>query len=197
MDAIYLDQSYYHQQGLAALIGESLLCCCSDIGEVKNRLNDQKSKPIFSPLVIFDLPANFRTALTYIDYLTRLKINRNTTLIFFSDFEKNIFNYSEHGIKADFFIDKKSSTDIISIKLAEVLILHKNGLSFSSSVMSNDLTKCEFTFLCSLFTQGSIDGVAKITGENKKTLYSHQANVVKKLNLKNSLHLYKRLIYDF
>jgi hypothetical protein len=197
MDAIYLDQSYYHQQGLAALIGESLLCCCSDIGEVKNRLNDQKSKPIFSPLVIFDLPANFRTALTYIDYLTRLKINRNTTLIFFSDFERNIFNYSEHGIKADFFIDKKSSTDIISIKLAEVLILHKNGLSFSSSVMSNDLTKCEFSFLCSLFTQGSIDGVAKITGGNKKTLYSHQANVVKKLNLKNSLHLYKRLIYNF
>jgi hypothetical protein len=196
MDAIYLDQSYYHQQGLTALIGESLLCCCSDIGEVKNRL-DQESKPIFSPLVIFDLPANFRTALTYIDYLTRLKINRNTTLIFFSDLERNIFNYSEHGIKADFFIDKKSSTDIISIKLAEVLILHKNGLSFSSSVMSNDLTKCEFSFLCSLFTQGSIDGVAKITGGNKKTLYSHQANVVKKLNLKNSLHLYKRLIYDF
>lgn len=197
MDAIYLDQSYYHQQGMTALIGESLLCCCSDIGEVKNRLNDQKSKSILSPLIIFDLPANFRTALTYIDYLTRLKVNRNTTLIFFSDFERNIFNYSEYGIKADFLIDKKSSTDMIFIKLAEVLILHKNGLSFSSSVMSNDLTKCEFSFLCSLFTQGSIDGVAKITGENKKTLYSHQTNVVKKINLKNSLHLYKRLIYNF
>lgn len=150
-----------------------------------------------SPLIIFDLPANFRTTLTYIDYLTRIKINRNATLIFFSDFERNIFNYSEHGIKADFFIDKKSSTDMIISKLAEMLLLHKNGLSFPSSVMSNDLTKREFSFLCSLFTQGSIDGVAKITGKNKKTLYSYQANVVKKLNLKNSLHLYKRLIHNY
>ncbi len=197
MDAIYLDQSYFHQQGLTALIGESLLCCCSDIREIKNRLNDRKSQSISSPLIIFDLPANFRTTLTYIDYLTRIKINLNATLIFFSDFERNIFNYSEYGIKADFFIDKKSSTDMIISKLAEMLILHKNGLSFSSSVMSNDLTKREFSFLCSLFTQGSIDGVAKITGKNKKTLYSYQANVVKKLNLKNSLHLYKRLIHHY
>lgn len=197
MDAIYLDQSYFHQQGLTALIGESLLCCCSDIREIKNRLNDRKSQSMSSPLIIFDLPANFRTTLTYIDYLTRIKINRNATLIFFSDFERNIFNYSEHGIKADFFIDKKSSTDMIISKLAEMLLLHKNGLSFPSSVMSNDLTKREFSFLCSLFTQGSIDGVAKITGKNKKTLYSYQANVVKKLHLKNSLHLYKRLIHNY
>ncbi|WP_067703369.1 LuxR family transcriptional regulator [Erwinia sp. ErVv1] len=197
MDAIYLDQSYFHQQGLTALIGESLLCCCSDIREIKNRLNDRKSQSISSPLIIFDLPANFRTTLTYIDYLTRIKINLNATLIFFSDFERNIFSYSEHGIKADFFIDKKSSTDMIISKLAEMLLLHKNGLSFPSSVMSNDLTKREFSFLCSLFTQGSIDGVAKITGKNKKTLYSYQANVVKKLNLKNSLHLYKRLIHHY
>ncbi|WP_345831367.1 LuxR family transcriptional regulator [Erwinia sp. HDF1-3R] len=197
MDAIYLDQSYFHQQGLTALIGESLLCCCSDIREIKNRLNDRKSQSMSSPLIIFDLPANFRTTLTYIDYLTRIKINRNATLIFFSDFERNIFNYSEYGIKADFFIDKKSSTDMIISKLAEMLLLHKNGLSFPSSVMSNDLTKREFSFLCSLFTQGSIDGVAKITGKNKKTLYSYQANVVKKLNLKNSLHLYKRLIHNY
>lgn len=197
MDTIYLDQSYFHQQGLTALIGESLLCCCSDIREIKNRHNDRKSQSMSSPLIIFDLPANFRTTLTYIDYLTRIKINRNATLIFFSDFERNIFNYSEHGIKADFFIDKKSSTDMIISKLAEMLLLHKNGLSFPSSVMSNDLTKREFSFLCSLFTQGSIDGVAKITGKNKKTLYSYQANVVKKLNLKNSLHLYKRLIHNY
>ncbi|MGB9094910.1 LuxR family transcriptional regulator [Erwinia sp.] len=195
MDAIYLDQSYYHQQGLTALIGESPLYCCSDIHEIKNRLNDRESKSILSPLIIFDLPANFRTALTYIDYLKRLKINRKATLIFFSDFERNIVNYSEHGIKADFFIDKKSSTDMIISQLTDVLILHRNGRSFSSSVMRNDLTKREFRFLCSLITQGSIEGVAKITGENKKTLYSHQANVVRKLNLKNSLHLYKHLIH--
>ncbi|XXN66177.1 LuxR family transcriptional regulator (plasmid) [Enterobacter ludwigii] len=197
MDVFYLDQSCFHQQGLSALLEQSTITCCKNIGELKTRLSERDKITRLPPVIIFDLPANFRTALTYIRYLTKLKISRNATLIFFSDLEKNKINYSSHAINADCFINKKSSTDFISSTLAIRLCHHKNGLSFASPVVNNHLTKKEFNFLCCLFTYESIEGVAKITGENKKTLYSHQNKIVKKLNLKNSLHLYQRFTNNF
>ncbi|MBA0035059.1 LuxR family transcriptional regulator [Pantoea sp. BIGb0393] len=197
MDVFYLDQSCFHQQGLSSLLKQLNITCCKNIAELKSRLSERDKITCLSPVIIFDLPANFRTSLTYIHYLTRVKNARNATLIFFSDLEKNKINYSSHAIKADCFIDKKSSTDIISSKLAIMLCHHKNGRSFASPVVNNHLTRKEFNFLCCLFTYQSIEGIAKITGENKKTLYSHQNKIVKKLNLKNSLHLYQRFTNNF
>lgn len=197
MDVIYLDQSCYHQQGLIALLQNVNITCCNTVREMKTLMSDREKSASLSPIVIFDLPVNFRTAQAQIDYLTRLKTTRNATLIFFSDAVKNKINYSSHAIAADCFIDKKFPVETIRGKLAMALCQHKNGQSLPSPAINNHLTRKEFNFLRCLFTYESIEGVAKITGINKKTLYSHQNKIVKKLNLKNSLHLYQRFTNNF
>ena len=197
MDVIYLDQSCYHQQGLIALLEHSSITCCNTLREMKTLISDREKTASLSPIIIFDLPVNFRTALAQIDYLTRMKITLNATLIFFSDSVKNKINYSTHAITADCFIDKRSPIGTISTKLAMMLCQHKNGQHLASPAINNHLTRKEFNFLRCLFTYESIEGVAKITGINKKTLYSHQNKIVKKLNLKNSLHLYQRFTNNF
>ena len=197
MDVIYLDQSCYHQQGLIALLEHSSITCCNTLREMKTLMRDREKTATLSPIIIFDLPENFRAALAQIDYLTRLKITLNATLIFFSDSVKNKINYSSHAIAADCFIDKKSSTGTISAKLAMMLCQHKSDQLMTAPGLNNHLTRKEFNFLRCLFTYESIEDVAKITGINKKTLYSHQNKIVKKLNLKNSLHLYQRFTNNF
>lgn len=115
MKIIYLDQSIYHQHGMAALIDEPYLFCCQTIVDVTDTLKSSLSQIT----IIFDLSANLRTAMTQINFFMLLKKERNVTLVLFTDFERNMIQFSEFGLEVDYFLNKKT----MSINYSEVYIV--------------------------------------------------------------------------
>ncbi|MFU2319071.1 LuxR family transcriptional regulator [Rahnella sp. PCH160] len=195
MNVIYIDQSTYHQQGLSSLLGDYIIDCYKDAGEAESLFNNPTGELQPVPFVIFDLPTHFLSAITQIEYLAYMKRKHGVTLIFFSDFKKNRVSYNPDRITADFFIDKNLPSQTILNVMNGIINTNKNVEPFSNPV-NKALTENEIIFLCCLFANGSIEGVARVTRKNPKTLYSYQANLVKKLNLRNSLHLYKAFIHN-
>lgn len=196
MNIIYLDQSAFHQQGLASLIDELNIHCCSDMRDIENIFIAPEmivQPPLF---VIFDLPAHFINALACAERLAELKRKYGVKLILFSDKNKKTFNFNNNRIHIDFFIDKKLPPAII-LSLINRIIKNETKTPRPFAIHpQNELNENEIIFLRCLFTKGSIEGVARVTRKKPKSLYSYQANLVKKLNLKNTLHLYKSFILN-
>ncbi|MCS3424288.1 DNA-binding NarL/FixJ family response regulator [Rahnella sp. BIGb0603] len=196
MNVIYIDQSAFHQQGLASLINELNIHCCSDIRDIDNILS--QTEMFFQPplFVIFDFPAHFLTALTCAERLAELKRKFGVKLILFSDKNKKPFNFNKNSMHVDFFVDKKLPPAII-LSLINRIIKNETKTPRPFAIHAqNELNENEIIFLRCLFTKGSIDGVARVTRKKPKALYSYQANLVKKLNLKNTLHLYQSFILN-
>ncbi|MFO6296971.1 LuxR family transcriptional regulator [Rahnella selenatireducens] len=196
MNIIYLDQSAFHQQGLASLIDELNIHCCSNMRDIENIFIEPEMTLQPPSFVIFDLPEHFLNALTCAERLAELKRKYGVKLILFSDKSKKPFNFNNNCIHIDFFIDKKLSSAII-LSLINRIIKNETKTPKPFAIHPhNELNENEIIFLRCLFTKGSIEGVARVTRKKPKSLYSYQANLVKKLNLKNTLHLYKSFILN-
>ncbi|AVF37758.1 response regulator transcription factor [Rahnella sikkimica] len=195
MNVMYIDQSTYHQQGLSSLLDDFIIDCYKTADEAARVFNISNGELHPVPFVIFDLPAHFLSAIAQIEYLAYMKREHGVKLIFFSDFKKNRVSYHPDRITADFFIDKNLPSQTLLNVMNGIINTNKNVEPFSNPV-NKALTEKEIIFLCCLFANGSIEGVARASRKNPKTLYSYQANLVKKLNLRNSLHLYKAFIHN-
>lgn len=196
MHIIYVDQSNYHQHGLVSLIDGVKIHCHNDLRSVENKLFETEIHRQIQTLLIFDLPAHFLTAISYAECLADLKSKYGLKLILFSDKERNPFNFSKNYIQADFFIDKKLPSETILKTLNRIIKNEKKTPKPFAVHAQNELNENEIIFLRCLFTKGTIEGVARVTRKKPKALYNYQASLVKKLNLKNTLHLYKSLIHS-